>query len=255
MNNNLNNLIKNIGKFLSGGAIGLTYQSWFEGNVGAQKLTDIQTQLIDFQTQMSDLKKAVNSPNEGLKPELTKQVDSISTSLQTIKEKWEDLVSTISNSTNTSNSISEAVESKLNESMQGKFNSFNEEILNSLNKVSEVQEFIDKNLKLIDGSQIFKLIEDFQNYLHTLSSVQLCILLDIFSIIFIFLCLTSIIFSFYGNFIIEKLSLESKFPKLAGFISIRKKFNHYYVLSNIIYIIINLIIMMHVNFVTFFSIL
>ena len=44
----------------------------------------------------------------------------------------------------------------------------------------------------------------------------------------VFSALTSIIFIFYGNILIEKYDLENRYPKLAKLIHLRQKFQKYY---------------------------
>lgn len=53
-------------------------------------------------------------------------------------------------------------------------------------------------------------------------------------------CVISIIFIFYGDFLINKYKLEIKYPKLAYIIMLRKKYTRYYLISNflILFIII-----------------
>ena len=109
------------------------------------------------------------------------------------------------------------------------------------------------NSKFMDKEKeiILKLIEDFQVFLNSLSTAQLCILIDMLGIIVIILCLITIIFSFYGNIIVDKLALEAKFPRLASYIRLRKKLMQFYILTNILYITALLSFMMYVNFITF----
>ena len=66
-------------------------------------------------------------------------------------------------------------------------------------------------------------------------------------------CIITIIFSFYGNIIIDKLALEDKFPRVARYISLRKKLMQFYILTNIFYITVVLTLMMYVNFLTFLN--
>jgi hypothetical protein len=46
-------------------------------------------------------------------------------------------------------------------------------------------------------------------------------------------CLISIIFVFYGDLLIKRFDLENKYPKIAKFIQLRRKFQQYYLLLNI----------------------
>src|SRR5258705_823839 len=53
----------------------------------------------------------------------------------------------------------------------------------------------------------------------------------------IFSSLLTLIFIFYGNILIEKYNLESRFPKLARIIQLRRKFQKYYFNLNCIFIL------------------
>ena len=48
----------------------------------------------------------------------------------------------------------------------------------------------------------------------------------------------SIIFIFYGDYLIKKYNLESKYPKLATFIKYRRQFQKYYLISSCLTIFI-----------------
>lgn len=88
----------------------------------------------------------------------------------------------------------------------------------------------------------------------TLSVTELCIVMNILVCIFIFTCLVSVIFAFYGQFIIDKLSLEKRFPKLSSVIRLRVKFLHFYVITNLLMIVIGLILIFYVNVMTLISV-
>jgi hypothetical protein len=105
------------------------------------------------------------------------------------------------------------------------------------------------------NNPILNIYNDFKEYLSTLSVYELCILTNIFLMIFIFTCLITILFAFYGNYLIEKLSLEGgarskKYPKLSGIIKLRVKLQHYYILTNSLFIFIALVLMGYINIIT-----
>lgn len=102
------------------------------------------------------------------------------------------------------------------------------------------------------GLKILEIYNDFYSYVDTLSIYHKCLMFNMCTIIFIMGCLLTIIFTFYGDLFINKLGLEQRFPKLAKFIRIRRLFVQFYLLSNTMYIILALILMMYVNYVTFF---
>jgi len=57
----------------------------------------------------------------------------------------------------------------------------------------------------------------------------------------------SIISVFYGDYLINILNLERKYTKLAKIIQIRRKFRQYYLLLNILGIIIMTLIIITIN--------
>jgi hypothetical protein len=164
-----------------------------------------------------------------------------------IKKKIEDYINN-SNKTTTYNSAQEVVTNP---------NSFNNEIgeiiSKNLERVEKIKKYlseIDINKNFFENNPFLKIYTYFKEYLSTLSVYELCILTNIFLMIFIFTCLITILFAFYGNYIIEKLSLEQKYPKLSGIIKLRVKLQHYYILTNSLFIFIALVLMGYINIIT-----
>ncbi len=58
----------------------------------------------------------------------------------------------------------------------------------------------------------------------------------------IFSCIISIIFIFYGDYLVNKFKIENRYPRLYKLISLRRKFQAYYLLYNIGMIITVLLI-------------
>ena len=93
-------------------------------------------------------------------------------------------------------------------------------------------------------------MNEFKDYLSTLSITEICLVINISSSIFIFTCLVSIIFAVYGNFLIDRLSLEEKYPKLAFVIKLRVKLQNSYIYVNSILIILSVLSLIFVNTMT-----
>jgi hypothetical protein len=64
----------------------------------------------------------------------------------------------------------------------------------------------------------------------------ICIMM--FSSYVILSCVFGISVNIYGNYLLERFKLEENFPKIAKFIEFRKKASKYYLVSNIIFIVI-----------------
>lgn len=58
----------------------------------------------------------------------------------------------------------------------------------------------------------------------------------------IFSCVISIIFTLYGDYPINRFSLESRYPKLAKYISLRIKFQNYYLKISLLIILIDVLV-------------
>jgi len=98
---------------------------------------------------------------------------------------------------------------------------------------------------------VTKFISSYQDYLSTLTLMQTGALVHIIVSIFIFFCLFTIIGIFYGDTLIRYLNLEAKYPKLAKFIQLRRKFQQYYFFLNMLFIFIALSSIIYVNVLVF----
>jgi hypothetical protein len=72
------------------------------------------------------------------------------------------------------------------------------------------------------------LIDSYKQFLETLTPDQTVALVNIFGYYMIFQTLISICFIIAGDIIIEKLNLESRYPRLSKFIKARAKFRKAY---------------------------
>ena len=111
--------------------------------------------------------------------------------------------------------------------------------LNSLNDEELKEEIIvnlmeEINPKCSDVFGIFKdMLNTFQEFLLTLNLEQHIALANLFSDIFIFSCLVTIVTIFYGDLMIKYFNLEEKYPRLAKLIQLRRKFQTYSLTLNI----------------------
>jgi len=123
------------------------------------------------------------------------------------------------------------------ESVNTKFDSFINQINTLLNNSGNKSQYLDSLQSLIDGF----------NYEQNLA------MSNILGSLFIIFSLISIISIFYGEKLLIFFDLENRFPKIAKFIQIRRKFQQYYLLMNIGLIIIVLLLIIYVNIVEFLS--
>lgn len=100
-----------------------------------------------------------------------------------------------------------------------KVNEFLQKILNQINSSGNGDNFI---------SEINLLIERYKEFLSTLSVEQLDIVVNTIGQIIILSFVISLAAVLYGDFLIRYFELEKRFPKIANFIQIRRKFQWYY---------------------------
>jgi hypothetical protein len=127
------------------------------------------------------------------------------------------------------------------ESVNNKFDSFINKINYLLNNSN--------NKSLASGQYL----DSLQSFFDGLNYEQNLAMSNILGSMFIIFTLFSIISIFYGDKLITYFDLENKFPKIAKFIQIRRKFQQYYLLMNIALIIIVLLLIIYVNIIEFIS--
>jgi hypothetical protein len=130
-------------------------------------------------------------------------------------------------------------------------------IAKSCNSVLETHE---EMFKLLDSISTNKLLDDFniiltkyQNYLSSLPLEKVGALGHILLCIGMLLSVGTIIFVFYGDFLINYFKLEEKYPKLAVIIRLRRKFQMFYLSINICFMILSLLLIIYVNYVVFIN--
>jgi hypothetical protein len=119
-------------------------------------------------------------------------------------------------------------------------------------KIMEEVDNVRKNNKFIEYN-LNELIDKFKEFLSLLSIEQICILINITTSLFILTCIFSIFTAYSGNYLINKLDLSKKYPKLTRFIELRVKFQHYYILINLILVTLSLFFLIYVNYITLTS--
>ena len=100
---------------------------------------------------------------------------------------------------------------------------------------------------------IFDQIENINNFIINLSLEQNLALVNFLGTFIIVITVINILFIFYSNKIIDYFKLETRYPKLAFYINLRRKFQEYYLLWNTFIIIIISILMSLINLLVFFA--
>jgi len=120
---------------------------------------------------------------------------------------------------------------------------------------SKFDSFINKINTLLTNNSGNKsqYLDSLQSFFDGLNYQQNLAMSNILGSLFIIFTLFSIISIFYGEKLITYFDLENRFPKIAKFIQLRRKFQQYYLLMNICLIIIVLLLLIYVNIIEFLS--
>jgi DNA repair ATPase RecN len=121
-----------------------------------------------------------------------------------------------------------------------------EQSLNHLDKTSETVNKIVDTIINNKGSNNFTdlfddIIKNWSDFLKSLTFEQLNALSHILAALLVLLCLIDIILIIYNDFLITFFKLEERFPKLAKFIQLRRKFQRFHMSVSFIICFITLI--------------
>lgn len=246
----MNQIFNQAWKFFAGGATVLAYGAWYDRIKTPKKSlvykNEIHAQINAVQQQISELEEQLSSSiDEETINQVTEKIKELSFDLNNMKAIHNNYFSKFEKG-----NISADPESSLS-----LYNKYKEQIDNTFNKANTKANEIADNLNntkenFMDDNPIFNLITDYKEYLATLSTIEICLIINITSCVFIFTCFITILLSISGNYLINKFSLEQKIPKLSKIIQLRIKFQIYYVFINSVFIIIAIISLIFVNTIT-----
>lgn len=247
--------LKDCGRILTGLTTVLGAHSYFANRNATEQLTTIQKGITKFDSGVSKVIEEESIVSENIKNKIISNVLELHDDLKNLKKTVFDKYL---NQPKPSAGSNENITSELQRMLTDQ--SYNKEeagklISKIVNKNQDTLNLLlDMNSNKFTGDiNILDLIYDFKLYLNTLSLQELCLLINMSTIIFVILCLLTIIYSFYGDLLITKLRLEERLPKLAGIIRLRRKFLQFSLLFNILLITLALILMFVINFLTFFD--
>ena len=236
--------IKTIWSYIAGGATVLSYQALYDSIQANKSGVLMKEQLDRMEVSLSNLEKNVSASK--VTPEIKVQALSHNNN---IKNRLHDIQEIHGKIFNNPEVTSE-------EERLGLFKEYWPIFEGKFKQMKESSSEIDKIFKIEDSdffwdnNPIFNLIFEFKEFLSGLSTNEICLVANICSCFFMLSCFISIIFAVYGNFFIEKLSLEKRFPRLSGIIRLRAKLQHTYIFINSLLIIINLGVMVYFNYLT-----
>jgi hypothetical protein len=246
----MNKIFNQAWKFFAGGATVLAYGAWYDRIKTPQKS-------LEYKNEIHAHINAVQQQISFLVEQLSSSIDeeTINQIMEKVKELSFDLNNMKAIHNNYFSKFEKGNISADPESSMSLYNKYKEQIDNTFikanTKANEIADILNNTKeKFMDDNPIFNLITDYKEYLATLSIIEICLIINITSCMFIFTCIITILFSISGNYLINKFSLEQKLPKLSKIIQLRVKFQNYYIFINSIFIIIAIISLIFVNTIT-----
>ena len=109
-------------------------------------------------------------------------------------------------------------------------------ITNMVKSLDEVSKILDEIKK--GGHKLISSLNDFYQYLDSLSLLQESAFVHILLFFVLILTIINILAVFFGNVFIKYFDLENKFPSLAKFFKLRSMYQNYYLLWNILLLMI-----------------
>jgi len=242
----MNTKLNNIFKMLTGGATILAYGSYIDSiknqqNTIAHK-NEVHKHISILQNQISELEKQIPLNGES-KNQIIIKINELISKLNNLK--------TIQN-----NYFSHFEKGNINpESSLNIYSNYKDQITSTFNKANgKINEITDalNNIKdkFMDDNSIIRIVNEYKEYLISLNTMEICLVINISTSLFILACIISILLSIFGNYLIDKLSLEKRFPRLSKIINLRVTFQKYYIFINSIFIIIAVLSLILINIIT-----
>ena len=201
--------------------------------------TDTEFEQQNYINKKIELNKELGKSIESIKEDRESILNNLNEALKGVKENHNTIQETLEkiSETNTNNAECISTSQKLISELSDKYNTILEIIKKSGN---DGNNFLD-----------FNIIESLNNYISSLTPMETLAFIHISGSIVILFSLFSILTIFYGEFFIQKFSLETRYPKLAKFIQLRRKFQQFYLLMQILTILAILIVSTFVDLLCF----
>lgn len=248
--------LENLSKYATGAAIWATLDCYLSDN---KKIELLENKKIMDSIQKSV--EAIRKSSEEMQTRINQEnIDKLTNLSNNFKNK-------IDNAMNTANKVQDINtqimnnDSNISEDLKTQsYQDINNNLDLTKNGLEEGKKILDEIVEIfsnIRGSgsssnYIFDIINQYSDFLNTLTVIQKGALGHLLAAIFLLFCFTTIITIFYGETLIKYFEIEKRFPKIARFIEIRRKFQQYYFLLNTCLILSTLFLIIYVNSVVLF---
>lgn len=252
-NKNLNQILRLFG----GGATILAWGNFYDKIKNQNKTIDDKNEILrhinTIQDNISNLENQLPLNSE-YKDQVIIKINELIYELNNLKAIHNKYFSQFENGNiNTDPDSSLGVYNKYKEQIDNIFikaNTKANELANALDNTSPLARGEDNFMVDKASGTIFNLISEYKEYLAILSIIEICLLINITTSIFILTCIISIFYSIFGNYLITKFSLEERLPKLSKIIKLRVTFQKYYIIINSVFIIIAVLSLIFINTIT-----
>lgn len=235
MNPNIKQLLQNIGKNLSFVGVGLGMFNTFNNLITNQALkNNLEVEKIKNSQLIERVNNLIseNESNSKIEDIIRKSFENNENKIDILNNKVNQLIET--------NSLDENKIIEIN----NKVKDINNDLADVINKIDDTL-----RSSIIDFEFFKSIISNINNlnFFQTLAFTHLC------AIIFIFLSLNSLIALYFGEYLINKINIENKYPRIYKYIQIRRKFQVYFLIKDLTIIYITLIILTFINVILFIS--
>lgn len=242
----MNKILNKAYKYFVGGATVLAYGAWYDQLKNPQRAIELNSNFESIKNKISELQKEISSTLDyKTKEELSQKFNELTNQLNSMKSIQNSYFSKFEKGNISSNS-------EASEGIYDKYKTqIDESFTKAYNKAKEISDILnDTKDKFMDNNSILYVINDYKEYLASLSAMEICLIINISSCVFILTCIISILFAISGNYLIDKFSLEQNLPKLRKIIQLRVKFQLYYIVINSVFIVLALLSLIFVNTIT-----
>jgi|ERR1700727_359668 len=224
------------------------------GNITTILLTNISVdgyiRTLNNDVQMKESNKLIEESARKSTEIANKLVDTIEQNMITNLEVQTNLgkiKESIDNIQNNVYKLSNVENNEINQTLNTEiFNTLKESVIKTNNLIDKILEFIKANLNnnnFINNN----ILSEYNQFFDSLTFIQKGAIVHTLVSISVLFLLSNLLSVYYGDKLIIYFNLENKYPKLARFIQIRRKFQDYYIRLNALIIILILLVVIYIN--------